>query len=318
MPLLSALLKFRVQQTYRMLQSIGFGVLLVFLPLGFLGTLVLLQFLYTTPAPWAGLLLLGGLLSIHYQRGDRFFLEQLLPQPWRIYLLEYSLLSSPFWGCFLYWEQWWNLAIGIAGTMLLAAVSPPYFSQKAGRTLGALAPVEWIPLSLWEWRAGFRKHGWWWLLLYGLGFLGMTYTFIPPVLVVVLAFSASYFYQAVAPKEIIQARNVKGNFLSRKIGESCLFFQVLLLPHYSLFLYGQASWQVGLGSFLLIIISSAWISFSICLQYSHYTYDTEESTNVVPLAIFVGGSFIPFVWPLLPFFWMYYWRKAHQQLTYYA
>lgn len=318
MPLLLALLKFRAQQAYRMLQSIGFGVLLVFIPIAFLGVLLVLQFLYTTPAPWAGLLLIGSLIGLHYQRGDRFFLEQLLPHPWSVYGLEYSLLCSPFWFCFGYWGQWWNLVVGVLGILVLAIVPPPYASQKAGKTWGSLAPVDWIPLSLWEWRAGFRQQGWWWWLLYGLGFIGINYTFIPPVLVVVLALSSCFFYQAVAPKEIIQARNMQGHFLTQKIGESCLFFQALLLPHYGLFFYGQPSWQVLVGVLLLIIISSAWISFSICLQYSHYTYDTEQNSNAVPLAIFIGGSFIPFTWPLLPFLWIYYWRKAQQQLTYYA
>ena len=71
--MLLAILKFRAKQGFRMLQSIGLGVFIVFLPIAFLGILLLLQFLYNTPAPWTGILLLVGLLSVHYQRGDRFF-----------------------------------------------------------------------------------------------------------------------------------------------------------------------------------------------------------------------------------------------------
>ncbi len=175
-----------------------------------------------------------------------------------------------------------------------------------------------MPPFLWEWRAGLRKHGWWLFLGYFLGFLGITYSFITPVLVLVFAFTSCQFYQAIAPKEIVQANNRDGHLLKRKIGWSCLFFQSLLLPHYLLFMINQSNSQAILGILFLILVSSAWISFSIVLQYSLYTYQSEEGGHIVPFAIFVGGCFIPFLWPILPFFWWHYWRKAQQQLTYYA
>jgi hypothetical protein len=128
----------------------------------------------------------------------------------------------------------------------------------------------------------------------------------------------SSFYQPIAPLEIIQASNSDGRFLIRKVGQSLLFFQGLLLPHYLLFIVLQGSWQVALGVVALMVVSASWISFSICLQYSSYDYESEQVTNLLPLGMFVGGTLLPFFWLLLPFFWIYYWRKAHKQLNYYA
>ncbi|MFK7797124.1 MAG: hypothetical protein AB8E82_06695 [Aureispira sp.] len=318
MSVLLPLLQFRAKQGFRMLQSIGFGVFLVLLPIAFLGGLLLLQFLYTTPEPWAGILLLVALFAIHYQRGDRFFLEQLTTHTWQIYALEYLLLWVPFAICFIIWSQWWNIGIGLVGIAVLAGVAPPYQQQKVGSAWGSWMPVAWIPSFLWEWRAGFRSQGLFWGLLYFLCFLGIQYTFVTPVLTLILALSVCYFYQAVAPKEIIQTQNSDGRLLIRKLYYSCLFFQALLLPHYVLFWWHHSSFQILLGIIGLVFLSTSWISFSICLQYSDYTYDKEESYNVVPFAIFTGGCLIPFLWPVLPFFWWSYWRKAVQQLNFYA
>jgi hypothetical protein len=318
MSVLLPLLQFRAKQGFRMLQSIGFGVFLVLLPIAFLGVLLLLQFLYTTPEPWAGILLAVGLLGVHYQRGDRFFLEQLTHRTWPIYAVEYLLLLLPFVVCFVIWQQWWNTGIVVLGNAVLAFVAPPYQQQKTGTAWGSWMPVAWIPSFLWEWRAGFRNQGLFLGLLYFLGFLGEQYTFVMPVLTLILALSVCSFYQAVAPKEIIQAQNRDGRLLIRKLGYSCLFFQALLLPHYVLFWYYNNTIQLFLGILALAVVSSLWISFSICLQYSDYTYNKEESYNIVPFAIFTGSCLIPFLWPILPFFWWSYWRKAVQQLNFYA
>ena len=316
--MLLAILKFRAKQGFRMLQSIGLGVFIVFLPIAFLGILLLLQFLYNTPAPWTGILLLVGLLSVHYQRGDRFFLEQLTNRIWPIYAMEYGLWLLPFTICFIIWGQWWNIGVSWLGSILLVGVVPPYQQQKIGSAWGSWMPVAWVPSFLWEWRAGFRNQGLFLGLLYFLGFFGVQYTFSTPVLTLILALSVCSFYQAVAPKEIIQAQNSDGRLLIHKLRYSCLFFQILLLPHYVLFGWYHYSFQILMGLVALVLLSSSWISFSICLQYSDYTYDKEENYNVVPFAIFVGGCLIPFLWPILPFLGWYYWRKAVQQLNFYA
>ncbi len=301
-----------------MLQSIGLGVLLVFIPLGVLGILALLQFLWTAAVPIGGLLLLGGLLSVHYQRGDRFFLEQLTPHLLGIYALEYGLLSSPLLFFFGRWGQWWNVGLVLVGLLLLSLVRPPYRQRQRARRSVLEFPVAWIPPFLWEWRMGLRKHAWWLLPLYLGGLWGASYTAATPVLALLFALVVSSFYQPIAPLEIIQASNSDGRFLIRKVGQSLLFFQGLLLPHYLLFIVLQGSWQVALGVVALMVVSASWISFSICLQYSSYDYESEQVTNLLPLGMFVGGTLLPFFWLLLPFFWIYYWRKAHKQLNYYA
>ncbi len=301
-----------------MLKSIGFGVLLVFMPLGFLGLLALLQFLWTLPMPWGGLLLCAAWTSVHYQRGDRFFLEQLTRRSIGIYGVEYLLGSAPILFFFGRWGQWWNVLIVLIGIFILALLQPPYRQQQTGQQWAAWFPVRWVPPFLWEWRSGLRQQGWWMVSLYMGAFLGSTYSAVAPALVLILAFTVGSFYKYLPPKEILQANNKDRHFLVRKIRQSVLLFQGLLLPHYALFLFFQGSYQALLGALFLFLISSSWISFSCCLAYSSYTYRREKVRNVVPLAIFVGGSFIPFLWPLLPFFWIHYWRKAQQQLHYYA
>lgn len=320
MSFLFSLLQFRIKQGYRVLQSLGFGIFVVFIPILFLGALALLQFLWKTPAPWGSILMLSSLVSVHYKRRDRFFLEQLITttRPYRIYALEYSLLTGPFLVCFIYWEQWLNLTISILTVIVLTIIPPPYQQKKNNSSWQTWIPVYWIPARLWEWRSGLRQQGWWIFILYGLGFLGVTYALVTPVLTLILTITICHFHQKIAPKEIIQASNKNGCFLSHKIRLNCLFFQGILLPHYVLFLVYQWDSQTLLVLLMLMIISSCWISFRICLQYSSYTYQAEQDYNLVPFVIFVVGSLIPFFWPLLPFLWIHYWRKAQQQLNYYA
>ena len=304
---------FRIKQAFRVLKDVGIGQLIILLPLLFVGVLGVLQGILVSQGVALGLFLLVIIGSIHWNRKDRFFLEQLRMPLFLFFLLDYILISSPFLGCFAFWAKWPNLGTTLLGIVLLSFVKPAY-SMGANRKLFNLLNVKWIPLVLFEWRSGLRKNMLGFVLLYVLGLVFSYYPITVPVILFLMALGVASFFQLFENKDLLLAVNQHQKLLTIKVFGSLKLFNVLMLPHYILFVIFHFDYQY-LGALLIVsIISQFIIIFSICLKYKNYRFHHHKVYNSLPMAIFVGCLTIPFLWPIPLIMLIHFWKKAQENL----
>lgn len=308
-------LNFRAKQVFRVLKDIGLGHLLILTPILFVGILGVLQLVFTSQNFTVAAFLLFSLIGNHWNRKDRFFLEQLSLPITIIFCLDYWILCSPFIACFVFWGKWQNLMVLTIGICILALVKPPYHKGINKKTIHFF-PLEWIPIELFEWRTGLRKNIWLFILFYSLG-LGLSFYPITALLVVFfMALGVTTFFQFFENKDLLLALNHDKKILQKKTIGSLKLFNLLMLPHYLLFIaFNPKPTHLAV---LAIVTSIAHliIIFSIAMKYKTYSFHEHKIYNSLPLAIFVGCWTIPFLWPIPIIMVIRFWRKAKENLIY--
>jgi hypothetical protein len=312
---LSEYYSFRAKQIFRVLKDIGIGHLIILTPILFIGVLGVLQLILTNHNFTIAGFLLFSLAGNHWNRKDRFFLEQLSLPIAIIFCLDYGILCSPFIACFIFWAKWQNLIVLIIGICILALVKPPYHKGINKKTFFFFS-LEWIPLELFEWRAGLRKNIWSFIFLYLLGLGLCFYPVTAPAIVFFMAFGVTTFFQFFENKDLLLAINHDKKLLQKKTLGSLKLFNLLMLPHYLLFAFLNPHPKY-LGAFaIVIIISQLIIIFSIAMKYKTYSFHEHKIYNSLPLAIFVACWTLPFLWPIPIFMIIHFWKKAKENLIY--
>jgi hypothetical protein len=296
------------------LKEIGLGHILLLLPLLVVGVMGMLQFILTTKNISIAALLLFSIASLHFTRKDRFFLEQLPVPIFFFYLLDYSLISSPVWACLVFWAKWSNLALLFAGILLLAFIKSPYGSHSTQKG-GNWFQLNWIPIELFEWRSGLRKNISLLLPLYFIGLIFSYYPIVIPIVIFIIAFNIPSFFQFYENKDLLLAVNRNKRLLQIKAWGSLKLFNVLMLPLYILFIFFHHHGYQYIGAlFVVSILSQMIIVFAICMKYKNYRFNHFKVHNSLPLAIFIGCMFIPFLWPIPILMLIQFWKKAQENL----
>lgn len=310
---LSTYYLFRCKQAWRILLAIGWGHLIILMPILIVVVLGCLHAIRGSEGPYLALFVGFSLVGIHWQRWDRFFLEQLQIPLRFLYLVDYTLLSLPALIGFVYWYKWANLlAMGIIISGL-AIVRPPY-QHGQQKSWNNWLPLQYIPLNLFEWRSGFRKHWGWFFCLQLIGFLACTYPVTAFFVVFLQALLISSFFQVFESKDLLMAVQYQGNLLWIKVKASLISFNVLILPHFMLFVLLHQRWQMLTALFVIWVISQLLIAFSICMKYKAYNWYDTKLHNSLPLAIFVGCLSIPFLWPVPLLMLWRFWVGAQKNL----
>jgi len=306
---MKALFIFRGRQCFRILKDVGWGNLILLSPILFVVVLGILQHLSTTDnflASGVVLFLLGGL---HFNRTDRFFLEQFVRNIRILFLLEYLLICLPWIVTDSYFSKWWDIGILLVGVLIISCIKPSY--KKQGKQL-VYWNFSWIPLEIFEWRCGFRRSLVGFLLGYLAGVLLAQYTVVIPLVVFGLGVGVSSFFQDFENKDLLLAVNQKQQLLRIKVRKSLLLFHLLLLPLYMLFLFFHYSYTWVL--IIVIGITSMLIVFAICVKYKNYRFGYSRLYSTLPLAIFVSCLVLPFLWPIPIIMLIRFWRDAQQNL----
>lgn len=312
---LSQYLGFRAKQLFRILKDIGLGHLILLTPILFIGILGVLQFILTSQNFTIAGLLLFSLAGNHWNRKDRFFLEQLSLPIAIIFCLDYWIICSPFIACFIFWAKWQNLIVLTIGLCILALVKPPYHKGINKKTIH-LFPLEWIPIELFEWRTGLRKNTWLFILFYWVGLALSFYPITTPIFVFLMAWGATTFFQFFENKDLLLAVNHDKKLLQKKTLGSLKIFNLLMLPHYLLFVFFNPQ-PIYLGVLAIVtIIAQLILVFSIAMKYKTYSFHEHKVYNSLPLAIFVACWMLPFLWPIPIFMLLHFWKKAKENLIY--
>lgn len=310
---ISSYIFFRQKQLFRVLKDIGIGHLIILTPILILVVLGILHTILTHSDPLVPILVLVTLIGNHWTRKDRFFLEQ-LPCPLRLfYIIDYSLLCSPFFACFIYWGQWFNLLLLLAGLLLLSIIKPPYAKVSRQKALHFL-PLNWIPLEIFEWRCGFRKNPLLFLVFYGSCLALAIYPITAPSCVFLMALGVTTFFQFFEHKDLLLVVNKDQKLLQKKASLSLKLFNVLMLPHYLLFLFLHQGYTYWGALFIVSIVAQLLIVFAISMKYKSYSFHGHKIYNSLPLAIFVACLTIPFLWPIPVLMLFNFWKKAQENL----
>ena len=309
-------LSFRAKQGFRVLKEVGWGHLLILIPtILFVVVLGILHHVSTSQNLSTAVILLFSIVGTHWNRKDRFLLEQLKLPLFSFYLLDYILICSPILIALCYWQKWSNLLVFGVGVLIIALFKPSYYAINTKRKTQILG-FKWIPLELFEWRSGLRKNLGYFFSLY---FIGLALCFYPVAILIVLFLTAlliTNFFQLFENKDLLLAVNKNRNILERKSWGSLKLFNLLMIPHYGLYLFFSHQYQHIAALIIVSIISQMLIVFSICMKYKNYRFDHHKIYNTVPLSIFVGCLTLPFLWPVPIIMLVRFWKEAQKNLIY--
>ena len=210
MKFIQLFLRFRLLQLWRMLRSIGWLLVLLVMPMLVVFFLSFLNWLRETDIWLAVLVVFGMLLSIHFQRPDKQWLSHFSFKKWQLFLLEYSFFMLPLSLSVLFFFQDYVLAGMFHLAAVLVSFLPDFSMKKHGKN--SFLNLNKIPLEAFEWRIGLRRF-FPLILLYFAGFFVARYVAGVPVIVVILMWIGTSFYEDLEPKELLEASLFKGNLL---------------------------------------------------------------------------------------------------------
>ena len=304
-------IKTRLLQSWRFIRAAGW-IALIALPLVFIFYLSFLDRLRpASPLEIAGISLLIP-LTLHFGRKDRKFLIKhgyALPLLFTVeYFILGSLITIP---TIALYGQLLALPLLAIGSFFLA-LSPTFSSSIKGRAPWQLS---FIPLTAYEFRAGFRQYGWLLLLMNLLGLIASKWT-APPLIAILLCTSLlPNIYNYCEPKEWMENRMLQAGSLIKlsllHIGIWLLFLAPISM---AFLLFYNEYWY-----FLLVtlLISVFYLLFAIFYKYANYWPGRNKlHTGLVSAFMWIGLT-IPFTAPVCIIYVILLYRKAKARLTFF-
>jgi hypothetical protein len=306
------ILQFRLKQLFRLLKSIGLGLLIIALPLAFVMVMIILDLIQKyDPFLSSGVILIL-ILSMHFNRKDSVWLEHLFKHPYQLFLIEYNALLLPISILSFALLGVWKTALFVhVGASLISLIPSLNFGQNKRNGYH----LNWIPIEAFEMRIGVRRYFW---ILVGLYLFGLlTSTFIFGVLSITILFGllAVSFYDELEPKEFIENIHFSTPLLTRKIVLHSLIFHTMLMPLYVLFLvfHAQYWWLLLTACF----IAESFLLYAIFFKYAHYLPGQKKVYNSTAFSIFALGYLVPFFFPASLWSLISQWRKAVKRIQFF-
>ncbi len=312
MKVIYTILGIRLRQLLRLIRTLGWGYLLILLPLVLLFVLVILEQAQKLP----GLLGVAGLILltfIHVQRNDKAFLSSLECAPFLFRATEYSAGVLPLTALALGVLGSWEDGLLLQGGALLVALLP--MRQKRAVFVQPSLQLSFLPVQAYEWKAGFRRYGWGLLLLYLVGLTLCWLVGTIPIVAALMAVVVSSFYEDIEAKEMLESVTQKGDLLKHKLRMQVQIFHGGMLPLYVLFLiFHAAYWYILL---LATIGAQLLLSFAVFYKYANYSPGRRRVYNQLVVGLFFMSLLLPFLLPVAGVYCLVYSRRASRNLNYY-
>lgn len=288
---------------YRMFAEAGIPYLLVLLFVGWLLGLSFLGKLKQTEH-WSWALLIGVVaLTRHFARKDILFLKHLTVYKPVLYIVEYLILLSPLLFVMSFYQAPSTLLLGILLVILVAFLPIPKLSDKI-----RYFSFSWIPLSLFEWRVGFRKMGTMILFLYFATLMMAQYEAGIIIFTLFMSMLIPSFFDECEPKEWLP----RSFSLSEKVVIQISVWTLIMLPQILLFFFFHAQlWYIALIAWYFGAMVTA---FCVVYKYSLWSPFRKDVAIDKVASIFIGMMMIIFTSPACIFAIIYYWRKAKRNL----
>jgi hypothetical protein len=297
-----ALLKLRLSQGYRMLDSVGWLLVFIFLftiigvGLQFLQTLVNLQAFMS--------LVLSFLLLIFldYARPDKSFLSSIFQSYLSLvsYLwVEYVLILLPI----IFYQYWiGNYFVGfglVLVAILVAALSPLHLRSEFTHVKRM---IKWIPIHNFEIRFFAEKLGVLTFVFIILGFLSFIHIGVFVVWIVLFCLTMPEVFRWHESREMVHYR---ANFVWKKVQSYMLtVVKLVLIPSLIVMILFPEMWYF---SIYLIICLFTTIFLSISFKYAMFTtvFDSSAASNVVLLLLLLmflpGGVLITLIYAIIQY-----------------
>ena len=247
------------------------------------------------------------LLLVHLGRKDYAFCQRLLPHPFRLFVLEYSLGVVPFVVIALLRGQF-PLALLYAAMPPLVAAGPR--SARLSRQRALPLPGRFPDLDTVSF---FRRAG---LFVVGVLVLAAGLCFAPAVSVVLVyllvLFSSGVIYSQGESLTLLCLDGLPARqFLRRKIWRQIRFWAVPVLP--ILALYAVFNWETAYYALIPVALCPLQITASVCAKYRSYVPNRPFEGTAMQ-AIGMLGFIIPFLLPVSIILTVIYYTDAVRHL----
>jgi hypothetical protein len=294
-------IRFRILQIYRAFAEAGIGYVLILLFVASLLGMSWVAKLHQSQHWIQSIALVFPALSRHFLRKDTAFLRHLTVYKPILYIVDYLILALPLFITMAFYQPLSNLLLGVLGIVIIA-----FFPILKSTSQLRYFNFSWIPLSLFEWRSGFRKWGILFILLYILSFMLVQFVGMFILFVLLATFLQTSLFNDCEPKELLPVPFS----LSEKVAIHVGVWSLLLFPLFGIYLYFHLElWYLLLAAWLF---GASSITFCLAYKYALWSPFRKDVGVERAAAIFIGMMLIIFTAPACVFAIGYYWRKTNK------
>mgnify|MGYP006179389087 CR=1 FL=1 len=282
----------RIKQGYRILTEQGIYAIPILLL-----SCLLLAFCYKMLTGlanlWVQIIIATLFCTIDQKRNDQKFIQYLKENGKYVVFVEYLILLILIEIPFAINKQINYFALIPLVTILLLILSKTSTLVRGVNKVSFVNSVTYfISINAFEWRAGIRKHSFFFILSYTIGFVLLFFYPITPILMLYWLTFSGEFYNTLENKEIIQCYQTIKNFKIKKIRSFFVSINFIYLPHYITFLWLYAN--TGLITLLVgIVIFNLIFLFSLLYKYQKIE-NKKHIKNTLPITFFsVVALFLP-------------------------
>jgi hypothetical protein len=310
--MLASLLRIRLLQAIRIIKGIGTTRTVFLFGLFILAVIVVFK---QTESIQNSYYILGGLILaialFQLKRNDRYFLKTFSVYTPGIFLIEYIILTTPFFLIFLYHAKF--LLIGIL-LFSLVLISNLNFQPKKSSINSVFQ--KWIPNQSFEWKAGLRKSIFLlmplWLIAIGTSFfIGSI-----PIAIFIFGLYNLSFYEKAEPLNLVLSYKLNSrDFLLRKFQLQLQLFSAITIPLVILFLVIHPTfWYIPLIEFLFLSTINVYF---ILAKYAFFRPNDTSPSLTIFGSIGILGIFIPIFLPVIWILSFWFYAKSKVNLNFY-
>jgi hypothetical protein len=309
--MLITILKIRLLQTLRIIQSIGILRMCIFL---LCAVPFLIRYFAESWYLWIVSTLFLGL--VQFMRTDKKFLQIAQLSVYQVFAIEYTCLLAPVWLALLLKNEYLLLVGSVLSAVVLAVI--PFTFQTQNRPL--IFVSRWIPAVCFEWKSGFRQHFPFVLILLILGVTMASYEIAIPLVMMSFSLLTACFYLEGESIEMLKVfAKSPQKFILYKIGWQLGLFWGFMLP--LVLTFGVLHTQYVYILLYLLLTTSLAQSFAILYKYAVYQPNAQNQINVFIYVVF-GLAFMlvivtPFLVPVGIAIMVVYYRKSIKRLAMY-
>lgn len=293
----SAFLRFRLRQFGKFIREIPVIYLIILTGILLIAGIALYELTKELKGCLiAGTVLLALLSLLQLNRKDYHFIFLAEEKAWKVFCMDYLLLSFPALIIILL-HAYWYIVLGI----LFGCLGISFLKQPFHRTKQGIALPRWIPAEAFEIRSGIRQYGSLLLVLYISAWIGLLLPFasLASLWFFTVFFSEMFRYSESQQILFYMERPAK-SFLHRKLALNLKLFLCAIAPVCLVYMliYPEHWWLIL--TFLVAI--SLNILLFITTKYAYYWPNSKITAGQIPIALAMLSLFLPVLLPVILFF----------------